>query len=881
MAEEIIGDVGVDVTADFNSFERRLRERLKRIAKTVKLLIPVETTTAAATAALKVWVKRQSARVIDISVRISKKSLAAAAAQLKTLTGLTALSNELTNFNNKIQSFFTNLPKIARMTALFTALGSVAVTAIGALAGSLASLGPAVGGLGAAILALPGLLAGFAATLAVIITALKDAPATVRAAGREFAGLREIVSSNFWGPAEAATASFVSQLARQIKAGLGGVAQAIGVNVSALLAALKAALSDDVTAGIFENIRAGAAALLPAMVPLANILKNLLVFGTSLLQGISEWLVDIAIRFDAWLQNAMETGQLNMMLQALGDFLVAVGNALASIGRIINGIAIAALNAGIGGLFAGLENIANIVNSPQFQETLTLFFLGAKLGAEGLLSALGPIGDLLTVLMPTIAGFLSGAGNVLGDIFSALADSLSQPIFQEGLSAFFGGILNFLQPLIPVVPQIAEKFAMLASLAGTLLTVLGPVIATAIEALLPIFGQLLTALDPVIRALGPALQTVITALAPVLDSLLAALMPILDLIVLLLPPIATLIAGLAAGLAPVFEALAPLIARLAEALLPVITLLANLLLPIIEPLLNLLVILIGVALEPLIIAFEVLANVIKFFGPLIEGVFTLLGAIMGTFIALIKGDFAAIGDIWSGVWSGIVDFWNSSIMPFLTGIGQFFSDLWQGVLDFFTSRIDMLKAVLVMVVTFISSRWNALWDGVRQVFENVWNGLGSFIKTIANGILGTIEGFVNGAIRLINGLIGSINSVSGAIGIPAIPKIPLVNLPRLAMGATILPRTGGTAAILGEGGRAESVVDTGLMNRLLRQVLEDFPKQVSALRTTMLGSMGVAGAPGSTVNNTFQNTLQAPPGTDAAQVAQEFVNRLAERVGLS
>src|SRR5690606_37178748 len=72
---------------------------------------------------------------------------------------------------------------------------------------------------------------------------------------------------------------------------------------------------------------------------------------------------------------------------------------------------------------------------------------------------------------------------------------------------------------------------------------------------------------------------------------------------------------------------------------------------------------------------------------------------------------------------------------------------------------------------------------------------------------------------LINGFTGSLNEVgnfvSDVTGGPI--DFTIGKIPHLAEGATVLPRRGGTLAVLAEAGRAESVVDTGLLNRALEQ----------------------------------------------------------------
>ena len=870
------GEVSVDVVADTTGFEERLRAYLKRVASKLRVTVRAAVNTAFASTELNAWVKRQSQRSIDLAVKISKNSLSAASAQLQAFTGITALKGEFSKFAQGIQSFFENLPALAKRLIKVANVTAVLGTVVGAAAVSLASVGPAVQGLGAAVLAIPGLLAGAGAGIAVLVVALKNAPSAVKDAASSFSGLKNIVIDNFWAQATGNVSDFLSQLGPQVKAGMGPVAAEMGKQVSALAAALRGAFTNDVTSQIFANISAGVTALIPAMAPFANILKNLLLFGTSLLPVISAWLVKIGDQFNAWLQNAMDTGQLNEMLSALGTWLQAAGSALASLGSIISGIATAALNAGIGGLFTGLEKIAEVVNSPAFQITLTQFFVAVAAGVDGLLKALGPLGEMFASIEPVLGSFISTAGVVLGQILTGLADAMAQPAFKVGLGEFFGGILGFVRPLLPVLPQLVDKLAALGSLAGNVLSTLGPVIAKAIEGLLPIFDKLLVALGPLIDALGPVLMAVISALVPIIGSLLDAFLPILDLVVSLLPVLVPIIQALGTGLATAVKLLAPIFLQLSAALLPIITQLANILMPLIEPLLGLLGALLQGGLQPLVYAFQALSIVMQLIGPVLQFVAEVIGAVIGTIVALFQGDFAKVGEIWSTAWDNIVKIattFGEQLLAWISGLvtglvrnitemvssaHQKFMDFWTGVLGMFSDFGQRLSA-----------GWSVIWNGLGDVVRGVWNN-----------IIGFIEGGVNGALRLINGMISGFNKISGAIGIPAIPSIPEVNLPRLAAGATVLPRPGGTAALLGEGGKAESVVDTGLMNSLLRKVLVDWPKQVSAMQLSSgFGQLAAAGGGGGTTN-TFQNNFPAPLGSDPAQVAQEFVNRLAEKVGL-
>lgn len=155
--------------------------------------------------------------------------------------------------------------------------------------------------------------------------------------------------------------------------------------------------------------------------------------------------------------------------------------------------------------------------------------------------------------------------------------------------------------------------------------------------------------------------------------------------------------------------------------------------------------------------------------------------------------------------NAFVGWWNSM----WTAIGKFVSDAWNNWI------VNPIKSALAWMN-------NAIKTGIatiKAVWESTWRAIGNVVKGIWNNVLGFIEGGINGAISLINGMIDGVNNIGGAIGI-TLSLIPEVSLPRLADGATILPRRGGTAAILAEAGRPETVVDTGLVNRALEEGLD-------------------------------------------------------------
>lgn len=201
-------------------------------------------------------------------------------------------------------------------------------------------------------------------------------------------------------------------------------------------------------------------------------------------------------------------------------------------------------------------------------------------------------------------------------------------------------------------------------------------------------------------------------------------------------------------------------------------------------------------------------------------------AVWNGFIGWIMGVIGGFVGWWNGIWSAVGQFIASVWQGFVSGI----QSIWNGFWGWITGAISGFGG-------WLSSTWSGIWNGIAGVVRNVWNN-----------VLGFIEGGINGAIGLINGMIGGVNSIGGVIGIE-LATIPNVRLPRLAQGATILPRPGGTAAILAEAGRPETVVDTGLVNEALEE--------------------GIAGRNGAATVVQYISTQQTDPRVQARQWGRE------------
>ncbi|WAC65186.1 phage tail tape measure protein [Agrococcus sp. SL85] len=173
---------------------------------------------------------------------------------------------------------------------------------------------------------------------------------------------------------------------------------------------------------------------------------------------------------------------------------------------------------------------------------------------------------------------------------------------------------------------------------------------------------------------------------------------------------------------------------------------------------------------------------------------------------------AWISEVWGGfvgwlteVVNGFVAWWNSV----WGAVGAFFTGLWDGLVAWVIEVWGGFIGWLQDVGNGLAEWWNGLWSGIGDFFAGVWDG-----------IVAAARGAINTVIDLVNGIINAINDVAGVIGGAFGVDFTIPNVPRLAQGATIKPRRGGTLAVLAEAGRPETVVDTGLVNRALAEGLD-------------------------------------------------------------
>jgi phage-related protein len=227
-----------------------------------------------------------------------------------------------------------------------------------------------------------------------------------------------------------------------------------------------------------------------------------------------------------------------------------------------------------------------------------------------------------------------------------------------------------------------------------------------------------------------------------------------------------------------------------------------------------------------------------------------LGVVIGTMIVAFKAYNAIMGviKIATIAWTVVQGILNGTLIANPIGLivmavaglvaaiiwvatqTTFFQDVWKNVTGFIVASATWFVGLVRLQLQAFGVIFSWIWTNIIKpvtdfiggaitnmgtAFGIVFGAIGGIIKGAFNGVVDFVKSIFNDITGVVNGIIDGINTATGlgkSIGIN-IGKIP--HLPKLADSGTVLPRPGGTLAVIAEGGKAESVVDTGKLNNLI------------------------------------------------------------------
>lgn len=697
----------------------------------------------------------------------------------KKFAGFSGL-NVLTDVFRDGAEFFQNLDRnavnIAKMGTLIGTAASSVIHAVGGLAVMGQDLA-AIGNLG--ILA-PGFLTAMGIGVTVLVAALKDMGTVLGDLGPQFSALQDSISAEFWAQAEQPIRNLVENLFPTLQAQLAITATGMGALVGAFAAAFQGAATPERVTGMFEKMNSAITILAGAMEPLVQAFVTLGEVGSQYFERFAQWIVDISTGFNNFIQQAAGDGRLNAWIETAITNLQAVGSIIGSLVGIWNAIGDAAKNAGIGGLIpfaAALDGIVKVMGSPMFSTALTQLFTGAASASREVGQAIQDIGPAIASFMPTLSGALITIGHVASTVVGYIGEILANPAFQAGITAVVAGATTAINALGPAITPMANSLGQVGELLGQVLGIVGELVAALAISLSPVldvitaaFGRITFAAGPeivgIIEQLGAVLGPVINTLLPPLEGLIMSVLPLLGAAFKAVSPI---IGALASFIAPVIGAIKQLVDMIMPSLIPALEKISAAVTPVIEVLgavvqfiLSILVPILGFLLIGIINnvvgVFEGLSNFIMGFVQIVTSIFTGFGQF---FTKLFQGDIGgaltALGDMFKGIWDGIVQMlggaleflWNAVQLLFigkliggiksgLTAIGTFFRSTWDDIVRFFTNIWTNMGTIntiaLNNIKTFITNSLTAIKNFFSTIFTNIWNFVKGIFDTMGSGI---------------------------------------------------------------------------------------------------------------------------------------------------
>lgn len=229
------------------------------------------------------------------------------------------------------------------------------------------------------------------------------------------------------------------------------------------------------------------------------------------------------------------------------------------------------------------------------------------------------------------------------------------------------------------------------------------------------------------------------------------------------------------------------------------------------------IVLITLAIVALIAIIVVMYKKFDWFRNFIDGVFSVIKAVIG---GVWDGIKAAFDIVWNAIAGAISFVWNNIIKPIFEAFGIVFSAVWSGIkayFDFYWGLISkaisfVWNNVIKPVFNAIGTVFSKVWEGIKTAFSKAWD----FITGVVSGakqVFGKVKDAIVGAFKAaINFIIRGWNAIEFKIpGFKVGPvkfggfTLGLPDIPELAQGGIVSPVSGGVLARIGEGGRPERI----------------------------------------------------------------------------
>ncbi|EXU66592.1 phage tail protein [Streptomyces sp. PRh5] len=215
-------------------------------------------------------------------------------------------------------------------------------------------------------------------------------------------------------------------------------------------------------------------------------------------------------------------------------------------------------------------------------------------------------------------------------------------------------------------------------------------------------------------------------------------------------------------------------------------------------------------LMPLIMKLVDMAMQSKTVQRIVQAAFKIIGQVIGSTMRVAK-------QVVETTWNGIKTAFSVVLKVIWTVVKTYFN-IYKTII---TTVIHAIMAVVRPLLSFFSERIPGAFRSARNGIQRAFNGLAGIVRGAFSAVLGAVRGPLNGVIGLVNRAIGALNRVKVSVPswVPGIGGqsfgVNIPTIPTLAQGGIVLPRPGGTLALLAEGGQAEAVLPLNRLSTLL------------------------------------------------------------------
>ncbi|MGW7688305.1 hypothetical protein ACWGMA_05295 [Streptomyces asiaticus] len=254
-------------------------------------------------------------------------------------------------------------------------------------------------------------------------------------------------------------------------------------------------------------------------------------------------------------------------------------------------------------------------------------------------------------------------------------------------------------------------------------------------------------------------------------------------------------------------------------------------------------------LMPLIMKLVDMAMQSKTVQRIVQAAFRIIGQVIGSTMRVAK-------QVVQTTWNGIKAAFTVVLKVIWTVVKTYFN-IYKTII---TTVIHAIMAVVRPLLSFFSERIPGAFRSARNGIQRAFSGLAGIVRSAFTAVMGAVRGPINGVIGLVNRAIGALNRVKVSIPswVPGGGKsfgLNLPTIPTLAQGGIVLPRPGGTLALLAEGGQAEAVLPLNRLSTLLA-------------RTGPTQALAGSGRPGG--GFVIEHYHEAP-GASARQTAEDLM----------